>query len=324
MSRSHGTQCKCAGSVARAHGSVSVMARGLRVFLGCMAFCLACRRTGGEQQHHERDVGFEELAFEAAKHGMEVIPPEEWMNTRRRLQYAGSNCWDVSVTEPNGICDGLYEGDGDRDVYVSLRGPTLFVATCFEGDCGEHLLAFNRRMFMALAFKCEEGQSTDCPKEEVWGVYSAITNSTTGENRLGFLRAWAEDALHPADVVTQWWTFQYTTLEEAAADSALECVHPDCLIAVNNVTIECESPNWTLPPSFTPLPTMVPIPDGTVGPLPTNAPLSPEELGSFQGSDLNGATSSRGGGGLWQGIGVIAVTAGWWAVVGRMGAVGGG
>lgn len=41
---------------------------------------------------------------------------------------------------------------------------------------------------------------------QVWGIYSAITNSTTGENRLGFLRAWAEDALHPVDVVTQWWT----------------------------------------------------------------------------------------------------------------------
>lgn len=45
------------------------------------------------------------------------------------------------VTEPYGICDGVYEGDGDRDVFISLRGPTLFVATCFEGECGEHLSA---------------------------------------------------------------------------------------------------------------------------------------------------------------------------------------
>lgn len=50
----------------------------------------------------------------------------------------------------------------------------------------------------------------------------------------------------------------------------------------------------------------------------------PPQLGSFEDEDLNGATASRGGGGLWRGIGVIAVTAGWWTVVGRLGAVGGG
>lgn len=41
---------------------------------------------------------------------------------------------------------------------------------------------------------------------QVWGVYSAITNSTSGENQLGFLRAWADGALHPVDVTSGWWT----------------------------------------------------------------------------------------------------------------------
>lgn len=60
-------------------------------------------------------------------------------------------------------------------------------------------------MFMARAFKCESDQIEDCVKETVWGVYSAITNSTGG-NELGFLRAWANGALHPVDVTSQWWT----------------------------------------------------------------------------------------------------------------------
>lgn len=65
------------------------MARGLPPLLGCLALCLACKATHGEQQQPQGDVSFEELTFEAAKHGMEVIPEEEWMNTRRRLQYTG-------------------------------------------------------------------------------------------------------------------------------------------------------------------------------------------------------------------------------------------
>lgn len=42
----------------------------------------------GLRQHH-RDLSLDELTIEAAKHGMEVIPPEEWMESRRRLQYTG-------------------------------------------------------------------------------------------------------------------------------------------------------------------------------------------------------------------------------------------
>ncbi|CAM9345693.1 unnamed protein product, partial [Hapterophycus canaliculatus] len=190
-----------------------------------------------------------------------------------------SNCWDVVVTEPYGICDGEYYGEGDRESYASARGPTLFLATCFEpDDCGDNLLALNRRMFKARAFRCSDEDATYCPKEEVWGVYSAITektNNTTGENKLGFLRAWAEDALHPVDVVTQWWTFQYTSLHEEDADEPRECLNPDCLIPLENVTIACApgSDNWTRPPSVTPYPTMAPIGYDTLAPVPTNAPV---------------------------------------------------
>lgn len=42
--------------------------------------------------------------------------------------------------------------------------------------------------------------------KQVWGVYSAITIAETGEDQLGFLRSWAEGALHPVDVISQWWT----------------------------------------------------------------------------------------------------------------------
>lgn len=45
------------------------------------------------------------------------------------------------VKEPYGICDGEYYGEGDKEAFTSLRGPTLFTATCFEGDCGEGLSA---------------------------------------------------------------------------------------------------------------------------------------------------------------------------------------
>lgn len=72
--------------------------------------------------------------------------------------------------------------------------------------------------------------------------------------------------------------FQYTSLDEADAETPRECEQPDCLIPVENVVIECESDNWTLPPSLTPYPTMAPVMDGTFGPIPTNAPVSPEEV----------------------------------------------
>eukprot|EP00752_Nemacystus_decipiens_P009419 g8422.t1 len=274
----------------------------------------------GFRQHH-RDLSLNELTTAAARHGMELIPPEEWMESRRRLQYAGSNCWDVVVEEPHGICDGEYNGEGDREAYTTLRGPTLFTATCFEGDCGEGLSALNRRMFMARAFKCEDGQTVDCPKDEVWGIYSAITNSTSGENELGFLRAWANDALHPADVTSQWWTFQYTSLDEEDADKPRECEHPDCLIPQPGVSIECSSPNWTLPPGMTPVPTMAPL-EHSPAPVPGGSVSS--SVGSFENSaDLDGATkgvtrpfwfAAGGGGGVWQRVGIVAMAAGWWAV----------
>ncbi|CAN0430415.1 unnamed protein product [Laminaria digitata] len=60
-------------------------------------------------------------------------------------------------------------------------------------------------MFMARAFRCTDDQTDDCPRESVWGVYSSITDAE-GVDRLGFLRAWADGALHPADVTSQWWT----------------------------------------------------------------------------------------------------------------------
>lgn len=72
--------------------------------------------------------------------------------------------------------------------------------------------------------------------------------------------------------------FQYTTLDEEDAETPRECEQPDCLIPVENVFIECESPDWTLPPSSTPYPTMAPVMDGTFGPIPTNAPVPPEEV----------------------------------------------
>ncbi|CAM9625393.1 unnamed protein product [Ectocarpus sp. 12 AP-2014] len=316
------------------------------LLLGCVAWCASCRAVGGEYTQfgdapNQQHVSLQELTEEASKVGMEVIHPAEWMHSRRRLEYTGSNCWDVVVSEPYGICDGTYIGEGDRESLATLMGPSLFLDTCFEPeeDCGGELSALNRRMFMARAFKCPEGETEDCPKEEVWGVYSAITNATTGENRLGFLRAWADGALHPVDVDSQWWTFQYTSLEEDDASESRDCLNPDCLIQLENVNIECApgSPNWTRPPSTTPYPSMAPDIDGTIAPIPTSAPVgeseSSSEIGSFENADdLNGAQtrlkpplrfSGLGGGGVWQAVGVVAMTAGWCAVVGSLGILGG-
>lgn len=72
------------------------MARRANIMLGCVAVCLWAAVSAqsipqdpfGLSQHH-RDLSLDELTVEAAKHGMEVIPPEEWMETRRRLQYTG-------------------------------------------------------------------------------------------------------------------------------------------------------------------------------------------------------------------------------------------
>ena len=58
---------------------------------------------------------------------------------------------------------------------------------------------------MARANRCADGQTDDCPRDDVWGVYSSLTTSN-GTAELGFLRAWADGALHPADILAQWWT----------------------------------------------------------------------------------------------------------------------
>lgn len=74
------------------------MMRRTHVMLGCVAFGVwaavsaESSRQGlvGLDQHH-RDLSLDELTVEAAKHGMEVIPPEEWMESRRRLEYTGGS-----------------------------------------------------------------------------------------------------------------------------------------------------------------------------------------------------------------------------------------
>lgn len=45
---------------------------------------------------------------------------------------------------------------------------------CFDTDCDYRL---NRRMFMARAFKCEEGQTVNCPKDEVRLCFAAYENA---------------------------------------------------------------------------------------------------------------------------------------------------
>ncbi|CAM9968212.1 unnamed protein product, partial [Ectocarpus sp. 4 AP-2014] len=133
--------------------------------------------------------------------------------------------------------------------------------------------------------------------------------------------------------------FQYTSLEEEETSESRDCLNPDCLIQLENVNIECapDSPNWTRPPSTTPYPSMAPDIDGTIAPIPTSAPVgeseSSSEIGSFENADdLNGAQAGLkpplrfpglGGGGVWQAAGVVAMTAGWWAVVGSLGMLGG-
>lgn len=74
------------------------MARRANFTLGCVALCLwaaipaeSTREDPFGLRHHHRDLSLDELTVEAAKHGMEVIPPEEWMETRRRLQYTGGS-----------------------------------------------------------------------------------------------------------------------------------------------------------------------------------------------------------------------------------------
>lgn len=72
---------------------VSTMVRGLDVLLHGWVACYFCTtESRGESLapgYRHRELSFEELTMEAAKHGMEVIPQEEWMESRRRLQYQG-------------------------------------------------------------------------------------------------------------------------------------------------------------------------------------------------------------------------------------------
>lgn len=70
--------------------------------------------------------------------------------------------------------------------------------------------------------------------------------------------------------------FQYTSLDEEDADKPRECQNPDCLITVSGVSIECSTPNWTLPPGTTPVPTMAP-------PESTPAPVQGEGVSSSNG-----------------------------------------
>lgn len=68
------------------------MVRGLHVLRNGLALCLFTTESRGEnlaREHRRRDLSLEELTVQAAKHGMEVIPQEEWMESRRRLQYKG-------------------------------------------------------------------------------------------------------------------------------------------------------------------------------------------------------------------------------------------
>ena len=69
------------------------MVRGLHVLLsGWVALSVCTTESRGENLgpgYRHRELSFEELTHEAAKFGMEVIPPEEWMESRRRLQYEG-------------------------------------------------------------------------------------------------------------------------------------------------------------------------------------------------------------------------------------------
>lgn len=74
------------------------MARRANVMLGCVMVCLWAAAYAdstrqdpfGLSQHH-RDLSLDELTVEAAKHGLEVILQEEWIDSRRRLQYSGES-----------------------------------------------------------------------------------------------------------------------------------------------------------------------------------------------------------------------------------------
>lgn len=73
-------------------------------------------------------------------------------NVRVRVKVAprlcvclGVRAWAASwavlqvAKSPEGLCDGIYYGE-ERENVTTLRGPSLFTATCFEPeDCGDFL-----------------------------------------------------------------------------------------------------------------------------------------------------------------------------------------
>lgn len=70
------------------------MGRGILTALVCLAWSLAegDQQVGNELGMAQREVSFDELTVEAAKLGMEIIPPEEWMSSRRRRLQATGWC----------------------------------------------------------------------------------------------------------------------------------------------------------------------------------------------------------------------------------------
>ena len=128
--------------------------------VGCFGALQSSRPTHGQSMRHSWCVvvHFNRCVFEKlinfycmyAHHQIKVLSHVIHL---RQEEHAGriTRCCLMScsvtrylrhqVTEPYGICDGVYEGEGDRMAYTTLRGPTLFTATCFEGDCGDGLSA---------------------------------------------------------------------------------------------------------------------------------------------------------------------------------------
>lgn len=126
--------------------------------------------------------------------------------------------------------------------------------------------------------------------------------------------------------------FQFNDLHRAKDGETRECTYSDCLLPVDDVNIECaaDSPNFTLPPGWTPYPSPAPTPFDTLAPIPTPAPALAEDGSegvAIGTGDLNGAVglispvSVKGIGGAVAGAGVVALLVGWAA--GRMAAVAG-
>lgn len=69
------------------------MERGILMALGCLmawSYVEGDQQVGNDFGLGQREVSLDELTVEAAKLGMEIIPPEEWMSSRRRLQATGA------------------------------------------------------------------------------------------------------------------------------------------------------------------------------------------------------------------------------------------